>query len=189
MIRPALIVAAAALALAGCKDDQAGVPEAVAMTPEALGHYCQMALSEHDGPKAQIHLKGALAPLFFSQVRDAIAYQHMPEQDGQILVIYVSDMARAKSWSEPGPENWIAAQDAFFVLDSDAIGGMGAAELVPFGSRAAAEAFAKERGGRVATLDEIRDEDVLTPDDAGADAPQENDYLERLNALKSEGNP
>ena len=189
MIRPALFLAAAALALAACKDDRASVPAAVAMTPEALGYYCQMSLSEHDGPKAQIHLKDALAPLFFSQVRDAIAYQHMPEQDGQILVIYVSDMGRAESWEEPGVDNWIDARDAFFVLGSDAVGGMGAAELVPFGTRAGAEAFAKARSGRVATLDEIRDQDVLAPDSDAPDTDGDNDYLERLNALKSEGNP
>ncbi|HFQ15861.1 MAG TPA: copper resistance protein CopZ [Rhodobacteraceae bacterium] len=188
MIRPALLLAAA-LALAGCKDDQAGVPPAVAMTPEALGHYCQMALTEHDGPKAQIHLKDALAPLFFSQVRDAIAYQHMPEQDGQILVIYVSDMGAAESWAKPGVDNWIDARNAFFVLGSDAIGGMGAAELVPFGSRAGAEAFAKARGGRVARLDEIRNEDVLAPDSDAPDTDGDSDYLERLNALKPEGSP
>ncbi len=188
MKRAALLLAAA-LALAACKDEEAGLPEAVVMTSEALGHYCQMALTEHDGPKAQVHLKGALAPLFFSQVRDAIAYQRMPEQDGEILVIYVSDMARARSWAEPGVDNWIDARKAFFVLGSDAVGGMGAAELVPFGTRAAADAFAEERGGRVLTLDEIRDEDVLTPEGGAPDAADENDYLDRLNALKPEGNP
>ncbi|WP_409998019.1 nitrous oxide reductase accessory protein NosL, partial [Escherichia coli] len=25
------------------------------MTEEALGHYCQMNLTEHPGPKAQVH--------------------------------------------------------------------------------------------------------------------------------------
>lgn len=188
MIRAALLLATA-LTLSACKDDVAKVPRAVTMSAEALGHYCQMALTEHDGPKAQVHLEGALAPLFFSQVRDAIAYQRMPEQDGDILVIYVSDMARAKSWSDPGVDNWIDARDAFFVLGSDAVGGMGAAELVPFGTGEAAQAFVAERGGRVVTLDEIRDEDVLSPEGPAPGAADENDYLDRLNALKPEGNP
>ncbi len=189
MIRPALFITAALLALSACKDDQANVPPAVAMTADALGHYCQMSLFEHDGPKAQIHLKDAVAPLFFSQVRDAIAYQHMPEQDGKIVVIYVSDMGQADSWAKPGPENWLAADDAFFVVGSDAIGGMGAREVVPFGTRTKAQAFRDTRGGRIATLAEITDEDVLTPDTPNEDAPQDSDYLDRLNALKSEGNP
>lgn len=57
------------------------------MTPEPLGHFCKMNLLEHPGPKAQVFLEGNTAPLFFSQVRDAIAYMRGPEQVAPILAL------------------------------------------------------------------------------------------------------
>ena len=192
-MRLVLIVAGAALALAGCKDELATLPEPVTMSGDALGHYCQMNLGEHGGPKAQVHLAGVAAPLFFSQVRDAIAYQRMPEQDAKVLVIYVSDMGRAHDWDKPGIDNWIAAGDAHFAVGSDAVGGMGADEIVPFGRRESAESFVKRRGGRVVGLDQIADSEVLAP--AGVSSPAAtpadagtSDYLSRLRALRTEGN-
>jgi len=133
------------------------------MTDEALGHYCQMALGEHPGPKAQVHLEGLVAPLFFSQVRDAIAYQRMPEQSRPIRAIYVSDMAQAPSWNEPGINNWAPADEVHYVVGSRTAGGMGAPELVPFSDRGAAERFAEENGGSVRRLAEIPDATVLAP--------------------------
>ena len=152
------------LGLAACREDTAGVPDPVPMTAEAIGHYCQMDLLEHPGPKAQVHLDGMPgAPLFFSQVRDAVAYQRMPEQSHAITAIYVSDMARAPSWEDPGAANWLRLDLAHLVVGATVPGGMGAPELVPFGTPEAAAAFAREHGGRVATLAEIDDRDVLAP--------------------------
>jgi copper chaperone NosL len=184
-----LVFAAAVLALAGCKDETAALPDPVTMSGDALGFYCQMNLVEHGGPKAQVHLADTVAPLFFSQVRDAIAYQRMPEQDAKVLVIYVSDMGRAHDWDNPGIDNWIPATEAHFAIGSDAIGGMGADEIVPFANRDFALSFVKRRGGRVVQLDQIADTDVLAPagDDSPAD-PDNSDYLSRLKALRSEGN-
>ncbi len=191
-MKPALILLAALLALTACKDeDRAAIPQPAPMTDEALGFYCQMTLGEHDGPKGQVHLKGALAPLFFAQVRDAIAYQRMPEQSEEIVAIYVSDMSRAPSWQDPG-ENWVLAEEAFYVLGSDATGGMGAQEIVPFSLRADAEAFAAEHGGQVVRLADIPDAAVLAPaagrgEDGKEDGKEEN-YLERLKAAESKEN-
>lgn len=153
----------ALLALAACKEDLADTaPAPVAMTAETLGHYCQMTLAEHPGPKAQVHLAG-MPPLFFSQVRDAIAYQRMPEQSHAITAIYVNDMGRAASWDDPGIDNWIAATEAHFVVGSAVIGGMGAPELVPFSAPDDAQAFAAENGGAVLRLSSIPDDAVLAP--------------------------
>ena len=74
-MKPVALISACLLALAACKEEQAALPLPVAMSGDALGFYCQMNLGEHDGPKAQVHLAGTPAPLFFSQVRHAIAYQ------------------------------------------------------------------------------------------------------------------
>ena len=121
-----LLILLATLSLAACKEEAATPPPPVALTAQAVGHYCQMDLLEHPGPKAQVHLDGLPDPLFFSQVRDAIAYQRMPEQSHAIRAIYVNDMAVAPSWAQPGPDNWIDASTAHFVIGSDATGGMDA---------------------------------------------------------------
>lgn len=182
----------ALLALAACREEggSAALPEPVALTPQAVGHYCQMNLLEHPGPKAQIFLKDMDAPLFFSQVRDAIAYQRMPEQSHAIVAIYVNDMGRATSWDQPGAANWIAADAASYVVGSRRAGGMGAPELVPFGTPEAARAFAAEHGGQVQTLAEIPDTEVLAPAGPDTRAPaDEGDYAARLRALSTEKTP
>jgi copper chaperone NosL len=165
-----LLAALAVLSLAACKEEVADRPLPVAMTAEAVGHYCQMNLLEHPGPKAQVHLQGLPDPLFFSQVRDAIAYQRMPEQSHAISAIYVSDMSVAPSWADPGSENWAAAEDAVYVVGAAVPGGMGAPELVPFTARAAAETFVAEHGGEILTLEAIPDEVVLAPVEFALDA-------------------
>ena len=166
MIRP-LVLLITVLAITACNEETTGEPpRPVALTAEAAGHYCQMIVLDHAGPKAQVHLAGNPYPLWFSQVRDALAYDRMPEEDGEIVAIYVSDMgAPGATWSEPGEDNWIALADAVFVVDSDARGGMGAPELVPFSSAEAAATFVAQRGGQVTDLAGISDEMVLSPVD------------------------
>lgn len=149
------------LLLAACKEEVASVPEPVALSEDSLSHFCQMWIADHSGPKAQIHLEGQPAPLFFAQVRDALAYLHSPERLAPITAVYVSDMAQAPSWDEPGPENWVAAEGATFVVGADVVGGMGAPEIAPFGDTEAAEAFALQHGGDVMALDQIPSEAVL----------------------------
>lgn len=174
--------------LTACQEDSAEKPQAVTMTETALGHFCQMNMLEHPGPKAQVHLEGVPgAPLFFSQVRDAIAYLRMPEQSHEITAIFVSDMGQAESWHSPGRDNWIAAQSAVYVLGSERKGGMGAPEAVPFADRQSAKAFADRHGGRVIALNDIPDEAVLAP----VQHPQmtdteDDDFAERLRALSKE---
>jgi copper chaperone NosL len=165
-----LLTALAALTLSACKEEVTNRPLPVAMTAEAVGHYCQMNLLEHPGPKAQVHLAGLPDPLFFSQVRDAIAYQRMPEQSHAITAIYVSDMGVAPSWENPGAENWAAAEDVLYVVGAALPGGMGAPELVPFTSREAAQTFVAEHGGEILPLDAIPDDVVLAPVEFAVDA-------------------
>lgn len=185
-----LLMLLGALSISACKEDVASLPTPVSLTAQAVGHYCQMDLLEHPGPKAQVHLDGLPDPLFFSQVRDAIAYQRMPEQSHAVRAIYVNDMAAAPSWDQPGADNWIDAKTAHYVIGSDAAGGMDAPELVPFRHAADAHAFAKMRGGHVVTLTQLADADVLsavpiaaTADD---DPAEEDDFKARLERLSKE---
>lgn len=184
-MKPALILALC-LGLAACRQDVAQDTTPVELTAETLGHFCQMNLLEHPGPKAQVHLEGMpRTPLFFSQVRDAIAYARLPEQSHPILAIQVNDMgAPGATWDDPGRGNWIDADDAFFVLGSAREGGMGAPEAVPFGTEAAAEAFVTQEGGTVMRLSAIPDSLVLTPEETGpAVAADDADFENRLRAL------
>lgn len=171
------------LALAACRQDGADLPPPVTMDEDALGYYCQMNMTEHPGPKAQVHLEGTPYPLFFAQVRDAIAYQRMPEQDAVVVGIYVSDMSHADNWDTPGNDNWMRAPDAFYVVGSDAVGGMGAHELVPFSRQEDASAFAQEHGGKVVRLAEVADSDVLAPENSDPVSDEDADYQQRLQSL------
>ncbi|MBV7410074.1 nitrous oxide reductase accessory protein NosL [Maritimibacter sp. DP1N21-5] len=151
----AVLLFAIAFSLAACKDDVAEAPLPADMTDEALGHYCQMFVADHPGPKAQIHLEGHAAPLWFSQVSDAVAYVHDPARDAGVTAVFVSDMEQAESWALPGTANWIPAQAAFFVIESDRPGGMGVPEAIPFGTRKAAEDFQQEEGGRIVIFEAV----------------------------------
>jgi copper chaperone NosL len=155
--------------LTGCNENAATsvMPPPVKLNADAMGVFCGMNLMEHPGPKGQIITASRIDPFWFTSVRDTVAFTLMPEQPRDIKAIYVSDMARAPSWEEPGTTNWIDARKAFFVIESRRRGGMGAAEAVPFGDRAAAEAFVADNGGRVVSLTEIPQAYVLGSDAAG----------------------
>ncbi len=160
--------------LGGCGEPEMAVtPVAISLNDDATGHYCGMSVVVHAGPKAQIHLAGRVQPLWFTQVRDAFAYDRMPEESADVAVIYVSDIGAAgATWDDPGRDNWIKAEDAFFVHGSALRGGMGAPELVPFSTRDAAQRFAANNGGSIIIYAEIDDTMVLAPVDVelGGDA-------------------
>ncbi|GAA6206771.1 nitrous oxide reductase accessory protein NosL [Cognatishimia sp. WU-CL00825] len=180
------VLCLAALSLTACKEEHAALPQAVEMTEEALGFYCQMDLLTHDGPKGQIHLDGMPGPIFFSQVRDAIAYLHMPEQSHAIQVAYVQDMAGAANWATP--ESWMPLTEAYYVIGSDKLGGMNAPEFVPFSNIAAAENFVLLHGGTVKRYSEITTNEVLAPTAPSlpaSSATDSSDIASRLRALSS----
>ncbi len=163
MKRLALAVALLApLLLGGCFDKQAAkIPPPHTMTAEAIGHYCGMNLFEHGGPKGQIFVASLIEPVWFSSVRDTIAFTMLPDEPKDIVAIYVSDMGKAQSWDKPGADNWIEASKALFVIGSRAKGGMGGEEAVPFSERAAAEKFVGENGGRIVAFAEVPRDYVL----------------------------
>ena len=179
-----LLIALTALTLAACKEEVAQDISAVPLTAGAVGHYCQMELLEHAGPKAQAHLGGLPgAPLFFSQVRDVVAYTRMPEQSHEVVAVWVNDMgAPQASWEAPGATNWIAAEDAHYVVGARIVGGMGAPELVPFSAPKDAADFARVNGGEVMRLYEIPDSAVLAPVEL-TDGADDTDFESRLRSL------
>ena len=167
--RSALLAVLLAAALAGGCGREAASPAAppppAEVQADSTGHYCGMLLADHEGPKGQIHLASRKETVWFSSVRDTIAFTRQPDEPRDITAIYVNDMGRAKHWEQPEPGTWIDARQAWFVIDSERRGGMGAPEAVPFADAAAAEAFRARYQGRVVRLADIPDAYVLGPVD------------------------
>lgn len=103
-----------------------------------------------------------IQPVWFSSVRDTIAFTMLPDEPKDIRAIYVSDMGKASSWEKPGAENWVEARKALFVIGSRVESGMGGEEAVPFSDRAAAESFVGKNGGRIVGFDQVPRDYVLT---------------------------
>ena len=162
----------AALFASGCDREQqpAAPPAPVEVHAEATGHYCGMLVAAHEGPKGQIHLASRAQPVWFTSVRDTIAFTRLPEEPRDIAAIYVNDMARSRHYEQPDAGAWVDARQAWFVVESEMRGGMGAPEAVPFSDAQAAEAFRARHGGRVLRLADIPDAYVLGPVDLGAGA-------------------
>lgn len=137
------------LLLVACDSNQlAEVPPAQQLTREANGYYCLMTVVNHSGPKGQIILTDKKQALWFTSVRDTIAFTLSPEEPKNIAAIYVNDMSNA-DWEDPGANNWIDARQAWYVLDSGRSGGMGAPEAVPFATKESADLFSEAQGGNV----------------------------------------
>ncbi len=160
-----LLLAALALPLAACGDDQAAPPPPQRLDPDALAYFCGMVVADHPGPKGQIILTDRDEPIWFSSVRDAFAFFLSPTEPRNIAAFYVNDMTDA-DWNAPGDDNWIDAHQAWYVIGSDQRGGMGAPEAIPFGTKAAAEAFAAAHGGRVVSFDAMPKDYILEVPDA-----------------------
>jgi len=171
------VMVLAAAAATGCdrREPQASRPTPSEVLAEATGYYCGMLLADHEGPKGQVHLASRSEPVWFSSVRDTIAFLRLPEEPRDITAIYVNDMAKAKNWEQPERGAWVDARLAWFVIESTMRGGMGAPEAVPFSDRSAADAFRAANGGRVVRLDEIPDAYVLGPVDLPAGSPPPGD--------------
>lgn len=157
------------LLLAACGEEEtAQVPPPDEVVGEATGYYCNMLLSDHGGPKGQIHLWSRKEPIWFSSVRDTVAFTLLKEEPKDVAAIYVNDMGKATNWDQPEPGTWIEARQAWFVIGSARVGGMGLPEAVPFGSDAGARSFAAENGGRVVRFGEIPEDYVLgMPESSG----------------------
>ena len=156
-----LVFPALLLLTAACGEEQmAEAPPPAELTREAIGHYCRMIVQDHKGPKGQIFLSGKPEPIWFSSVRDTLAFTLLPEEPKDIAAIYVNDMGRA-SWDQPEAGTWIEAKSAWYVIGSTRQGGMGAPEAVPFSKRADAEGFAAAHDGRVVAFSEIPSDAIL----------------------------
>lgn len=151
-----LVAVLLALSLTACGDEEtAEAPPPAKLNRTAAAYFTGMIIVDHEGPKGQIHLRDQEEPLWFSNVRDTVAFTMLPEESKEIAAIYVHDIGKAESWAHPGPDAWMPARAGIYVIGSGRRGGMGAPEPVPFSSREAARAFADVEGGKLATFGEI----------------------------------
>lgn len=149
--------------LASCNQKQAQqTPVPQSPTRDDIGYFCGMIVEEHKGPKSQLFLSGNAKPLWFTSVRDGIAYTLLPEETGTVLALFVTTVDAA-DWDHPEqqPQAWINADQAWYVVGSQKRGGMGAAEAIPFKSETAAQGFTEKYGGQVKRLADIPNNYIL----------------------------
>ncbi len=146
--------------VSGCEKEPLPIPDAKNIAGEEIGYFCRMLVINHRGPKGQVHLRNTEKPLWFTSVRDTIAFTLMPGEPKSISAIYVNDMEQMSLDSLEPSSHWLNAKNAWFVIDSDAIGGMGMPELVPFASETAANHFRAQHGGQLIRLADIELSDV-----------------------------
>lgn len=168
MMLKALAIVLCCVLLVGCKDE-VKIPEPMELTRNSDGFYCHMIIVDHPGPKAQVFEKDRKDPLWFSSVRDAVAYMKLPGEAQNVSAFYVHDMGKATSWEKPQSKGiWINASKAVYVIGSKKRGGMGAKETVPFLDQKKADKFAKEFGGHVVPYTKIPTDYVIGDDHAKA---------------------
>lgn len=147
----------------GTEGSEVAKPPARALTDDALGYFCGMTVSNHDGPKGQIFLKGQKDPIWFVSVKDTLAFTRLPEESHKVQAVYVTDMGVAQNWDQPEGDSWRDADDLWFVVGSKVIGGMGNSEIVPFADKNKAKEFAAINKGKLLKMTDI-DTDTLLGD-------------------------
>ncbi len=160
--------------LAGCGQKQpTHIPLAQTPARDDLGYFCGMLIGEHQGPKSQLFLVGNDTPLWFTSVRDGIAFTLLPEEPGNVAALFVTTVDDA-DWDHPEQqlESWINADQAWYVIGSNKRGGMGAAEAIPFAKDSAAQRFSSKFGGKVVKLAAIPDDYILGNSAIETDANQ-----------------
>ena len=150
-------ITALALLLSACDadTDSSAKPKSLALPADAVGYFCNMTVSLHNGPKGQIFLRGQKDPIWFVSVRDTLAFTRLPEEAHKVQAIYVTDMGVAQNWDQPENNSWREADNVWFVVDSKAKGGMGSSEIVPFSDKEKAMAFIATNGGKLLKISDI----------------------------------
>lgn len=148
------------LAACGQTTETAAQPPSAHSLPEQTqGYYCTMNLAEHIGPQGQILLSSKPdQPLWFSTVNQVFGFMQHPGEPKDVAAVYVSDLGSVADLGKPIVNHvWIDAKTAYYVIDSKIVGGMGAADAMPFADATKAQAFVQQHGGKVVRYDEIPD--------------------------------
>jgi copper chaperone NosL len=146
----AAVVVSCLLLLACSKSQDVTKPAPQVLTRDIVGYFCGMIVEDHSGPKSQILLAGKAQALWFTSVRDGIAFTLLPEESARRSAFYVTAMDKG-SWDHPEQHAgaWIDASAAWYVIDSSQSGGMGMPEVIPFSAEKAAQEFIQQHGGEL----------------------------------------
>lgn len=151
------------LLLVGCgqpdSPNHAATPP-VAIEPGDECHVCGMIIGQFPGPKGEVYVRGADAPLKYCSTRDLFSELLQPEMRGAARKIYVHDMG-ATDWQHPSDAEFIDARSAWYVAGHELRGAMGPT-LAAFARHEDAERFASEHGGRLVRFDDITLEMLAT---------------------------
>lgn len=150
-MRKRAVVLAMVLGLSACGKTETAAVEPISLAQGVSCSLDGMLLLDYPGPKAQIHYDHG-DPDFFCDTVEMFSIYLRPEQQKRIRAAYTHDMGKA-SWEAPR-EEWIDATKAFYVIDSNKLGGMGPT-LASFARQEDAQAFAKANGGKVLRFDEV----------------------------------
>ena len=154
--RALILATLAAALLTACGPSE----KSAAVAPHEIDHATScsldgMLLADDPGPKAQIHFAGQDEPEYFCDTMEMFNVYLNPEQVRTVRGLFVQDMGKA-DWNEPRG-NWIDARQAFYVQGSSQRGSMGPT-FASFASRADADKFAAQYGGKVYAFTEITPE-------------------------------
>ncbi len=132
------------------------------VTRDDIGYYCNMIIEDHSGPKGQIILSNTEKAIWFTSVRDAVAFNLLPDESRNIAAFFVTAMDEA-DWHHPEKENnnWIDAKSALYVINSRQRGGMGQMEAIPFKYKQSANTFIENHGGEILSYVEIPENYIL----------------------------
>ena len=158
-----LSIAVLLLVLSACDSpDTTGSFTPHSITVDDIGYYCNMVVEYHTGPKGQIQLTDRKEAVWFTSVRDTIAFTLLPDEPKNIGAIYVTAMDEV-DWDHPEKimAAWIPAESAVYVLNSDQRGGMGQPEAVPFKDRQSAQDFVQKHGGDIVSFADIPENYIL----------------------------
>lgn len=136
------ILLAAAL-LAACAPKATGPQPPEIVYDQDMCDECGMIISDARFAAATVLVEGA--PHKFDDIGEMLVY-HMDHPEAQVKAWFVHDY---KS------QAWIRGETAYFVKSDSLITPMGGS-IAAFEDRAAAEAFAADKGGHVFTFDELR---------------------------------
>ncbi len=133
-----------------------------AVSRDDIGYYCNMIVENHTGPKGQILLSDREKAIWFTSVRDALAFTLLPDEPKNIAAFFVTVMDEGE-WEHPEKQinSWHDAQMAWYVINSSQRGGMGQMELIPFKQQKSANDFVELNGGEVVAYPDIPEDYVL----------------------------
>src|SRR3954467_4353925 len=141
----------ALLLLGACgPNDSAALPKPLEPDEQSVAYFCNMNLTEHDGPKGQAFVRGRDKPYWFASAGEAFTFLETELHASELLALYVNDVGQG-GWEHPASGAWVEIHQASFVIGGNIPTAMeeDGPGAVPFSDSKAAEAYAQQHGGTV----------------------------------------